>query len=123
VTDDKAASHSHTQGVAVTDGSSSNELQSGVPVSNLTGAKDPELDYFINTTENDSKVAVNINGGSGDADLYVQKGAAPSKTLHDCRPYQSGNNESCTVAVTGGDEVHIGLQAYSTFSGVTLDVK
>ncbi len=118
VTDDGGATGSNSVDVAVNDGN--NELQSGVPVSGLAGAKDEELDYFINTTADNQRVVVNISGGSGDADLYVKTGAVPSKTSYDCRPYVGGNNESCTVTVGTADSVHVKLIGYSAFSDVAL---
>ena len=62
-----------------------------------------------------------ISGGSGDADLYVRKGAAPTDSSYDCRPYRYGNSETCTVSVSSATDVHIGIKAYSTYSGVTLN--
>ncbi|WP_426756880.1 M57 family metalloprotease [Myxococcus sp. Y35] len=40
--------------------------------------------------------------GSGDPDLYVQFGAAPTETSYACRPYASGANESCVRTVPSG---------------------
>ena len=39
-----------------------------------------------------------MSGGSGDADLYTRFGSQPTTSSYDCRPYASGNNESCPVA-------------------------
>jgi hypothetical protein len=33
--------------------------------------------------------------GSGDADLYVRVGQAPSRQGYDCRPYKADSNETC----------------------------
>ena len=70
-----------------------------------------------------SQIEVTTSGGTGDADLYVNKGTAPTTSVYECRPYSTGNNESCTVAVSAGEVVHIGVRAYRNFSGVTLDVQ
>ncbi len=40
--------------------------------------------------------------GTGDPDLYVQFGAAPTTTSYACRPYQTGASETCTVTVPAG---------------------
>ncbi|MEK7703403.1 MAG: M57 family metalloprotease [Myxococcota bacterium] len=37
--------------------------------------------------------------GTGDPDLYVRFGAAPTTTSYDCRPYTSGAAESCNLTV------------------------
>jgi hypothetical protein len=64
-----------------------------------------------------------ISGGSGDADLYVKHGSAPTTANYDCRPYLNGNNESCEfnpTAATGS--YYVMIRAYSTYSGTTLTV-
>jgi serine protease len=63
---------------------------------------------------------VKIAGGSGDADLYVRFGSAPTDTTYACRPYLSGNTETCTISAPSTGTYYIRVKAYSTFSGVTL---
>lgn len=96
---------------------------SGFPKLNQSAAKGSWLRYEYQVMADNSKLIISSSGGSGDADLYVQKGSAPSTTLYDCRPYKQGNNESCSISVKTGDVVHIGLRAYQAFSGLTLDVR
>ncbi len=67
-----------------------------------------------------SKFTADISGGTGDADLYVRQGSAPTTSNYDCRPYKSGNNESCTINSPAAGDMHIGIRAYSAFSGVDL---
>ncbi|MFD2179571.1 pre-peptidase C-terminal domain-containing protein [Veronia pacifica] len=66
---------------------------------------------------------VKSSGGTGDADLYVRVNQSPTINTYDCRPYSSGNSESCDVTASEGDVVFIGLRAYRAFSDVTLDVE
>ncbi|MBZ4395848.1 M57 family metalloprotease [Myxococcus faecalis] len=40
--------------------------------------------------------------GTGDPDLYVRFGAAPTTTTYNCRPYLSGASESCNLTVPAG---------------------
>ena len=61
-----------------------------------------------------------IAGGTGDADMYVRLGAAPTTTSYNCRPYLSGNNETCTFAAPTAGTYYVRVRAYSAFSGVTL---
>lgn len=65
------------------------------------------------------QVTISISGGSGDCDLHVKKNGAVSTSSYDCRPYKSGNTESCTF--TGAGTYNILLNPYSSYSGVTLD--
>ena len=40
--------------------------------------------------------------GTGDPDLYVRFGAAPTLTSYDCRPYLDGAAETCNLTVPAG---------------------
>ena len=61
-----------------------------------------------------------MSGGSGDADLYVRRGSAPTTSTYDCRPYKSGNAESCSFDPAQAGTYHVMLVGYSAFSGVSL---
>src|SRR5690606_21965183 len=63
---------------------------------------------------------ISISGGTGDADLYVRAGSAPTTSRYNCRPYKTGNNETCTFTPGSNTTYYIKVRAYSTFSGVTL---
>ncbi|MDI1254432.1 pre-peptidase C-terminal domain-containing protein [Thermomonas sp.] len=65
-------------------------------------------------------VIFTISGGTGDADMYVRAGSAPTTSSYDCRPYASGNSETCTFTPTSATTYHIKVNAYAAFSGVTL---
>ncbi|WNG60755.1 peptidase M4 [Archangium gephyra] len=62
-----------------------------------------------------------ITGGTGDADMYVRIGSQPTSSSYNCRPYLSGNNETCRIASqTTTQRMHVMLNAYTTYSGVTI---
>ncbi len=61
-----------------------------------------------------------VMDGSGDADLYVRKGAAPTAASYDCRPYTGNSNEQCTIV--GPATVYVGINGYATSSTVNLKV-
>ncbi|MCK9537768.1 MAG: PPC domain-containing protein [Dokdonella sp.] len=63
-----------------------------------------------------------MSGGTGDGDMYVRFGSAPGTTsgTYDCRPYLSGNNESCNFAAPQAGTWYVTIRAYSAFSGVSL---
>lgn len=96
------------------------ELQPGVPATGLTAATDQILNYEIAIPTGASNLSISIEGGSGDADLYVRAGSTPSLTSYDCRPYLTGNNESCEFATPLNTTYFIQLRAYQSFSGVSL---
>ncbi|OOE82727.1 hypothetical protein BZG73_12730 [Salinivibrio siamensis] len=91
------------------------------PRTELSGQRS-SWQYFAYTAPQTGSATVRMYGGTGDADLYVQKGTKPDQNQYQCRPYTSGNSESCRVDVNAGDEVFIGIRGYRAFSGVTLDV-
>ena len=64
-----------------------------------------------------------VSGGSGDADLYVRKGSNPTSSAYACRPYLSGNNETCTLPAATGETWYVGLYAYRSYSAVTLTAR
>lgn len=84
----------------------------------LSGSANQELSYSVNAAA--GTLVVTINGGTGDADLYVRRGAAPTTSTYDCRPYVAGNNETCTLTVSTPGTYYIKVRGYSAFSGVTL---
>lgn len=77
--------------------------------------------YTLAVPTGATKLTITTSGGSGDGDLYLRLGAQPSTSTYDCRPYLNGNNETCTFTNPGAGTWHIGIRAYSTFSGVTMD--
>ncbi|ENY71340.1 elastase [Aeromonas diversa CDC 2478-85] len=97
-----------------------NVLQNGVPVTGLTGASGTQLNYTMTVPAGVSAVTFAISGGSGDADLYVKYGSAPTSTSYDCRPYKGGNAETCTMNAPKAGTWYVQVKGYSAFSGVTL---
>ncbi|BAJ02102.1 S8 family peptidase [Shewanella violacea] len=94
-------------------------LTNGVAVTGITGARGSEQAFKV-YVEAGSQLTISTTGGSGDADLYVKSGSAPTTVTYDCRPYKSGNTESCTFNVNQSGMYHIMLQGYSAFSGLSL---
>lgn len=101
-------------------GGGSGTLDNGVAETGLAGAQGEELAFTIDLPSGAANLVVSMSGGSGDADLYVRHGSAPTTATYDCRPYQSGNNESCSFASPAAGTWHVMLRGYSAFSGVSL---
>ena len=79
--------------------------------------------YTISVPSGMSSLVVRISGGSGDADLYVRRGAAPTTGSYNCRPYRNGNSETCTFNNPQSGTWHIGVRAYRTYSGVNVSAE
>ncbi len=95
-------------------------LANGQTVSNLSGATGSWQYFKITVPAGQTNLAINMSGGSGDADLYVKLGAQPTLTSYDYRPYLTGNNESVSVTNPGAGDWYIGIQGYAAYSGVSL---
>ncbi len=95
-----------------------NTLENGVAKTGL--ASSSELTYTMDVPAGSTNINVVMSGGTGDADMYVKFGSAPTDSSYDCRPYQGGNAESCTGMTQNGGKYYVRLKAYSAFSGVSL---
>ncbi|MFT5163376.1 MAG: serine protease [Alteromonadaceae bacterium] len=91
-------------------------LANGTAKTDLTSTT--ELMFTMEVPAGASDINFAMNGGTGDADMYVRLGSAPTDSAYDCRPYKSGNAESCT-GTTGGT-YYVRIKAYSAFGGVSL---
>lgn len=94
----------------------------GGTVSNLSATRNNWLHYTVTVPAGMRVLTASISGGTGDADLYVRRGARPTTTTFDCRPYLTGNNETCSFSNPAADVWHVSIRAHSNFSGVTLTV-
>lgn len=104
-------------------GSSGGGEAGGGSAENLSANRGQWLHYTIDVPAGMSTFTVTISGGSGDADLFVNYGSQPSASNWDCRPYKNGNNETCTFTNPQSGTWHLSLNAYRTFSGVTLNAQ
>jgi len=96
-------------------------LASGVPVSlasQSTGTVSPN--YTLVVPAGKTSAVFTISGGTGDADMYVRIGSAPTTTTYSCRPYLTGNNETCTFNAPAAGTYYVNVRAYAAYSGVSL---
>ncbi|MEM7218869.1 MAG: PKD domain-containing protein [Pseudomonadota bacterium] len=64
---------------------------------------------------------VDMNGGSGDADLYVRKDRKPSQSVYDCRPRLPDSEESCFFADPGAPATYfLFVRARSASSDIRI---
>ena len=97
------------------------ELVDGVSQGPLSSSVTGEwIDFYIDVPANTAQLDVNISGGSGDADLYVNFGSNPTTTSYDCRPYLAGNNESCSFTNPAAGRWYVRVRTYSAYSGVNI---
>jgi serine protease len=86
----------------------------------ISGAQGTDNRFTMVVPSGRTSLTFSISGGSGDADLYVLYGTAPTLTTYECRPFRSGNNETCTISNIRAGTYHVNVRAYRTYSNVTL---
>jgi serine protease len=95
-------------------------LSNGVPVTGLSATTGNSLNYTMVVPAGASNLRFVTSGGTGDMDMYVKFGSAPTDTSYDCRPYANGNAETCNIATAQAGTYYVRLKAYSSFSGVSV---
>jgi vibriolysin len=96
-------------------------LTNNVTVTGLSGAINSFTNYKITVPAGQTQLKITMSGGTGDADLYVKRGAQPTLTVYDYRPFLTGNNETVTVTNPVAGDWYISLNGYAAYSGVSLN--
>ena len=86
----------------------------------VSGASGSNQSFYIDVPAGASSLTITLAGGSGDADLYVRRGAAATTTSYDCNSTSGTNNEDCAFAAPAADRYHVLVYGYTAFSGATL---
>ncbi|MFC3552052.1 M4 family metallopeptidase [Lysobacter cavernae] len=120
VTDNGNASNTKTQSVTVGGGGGGGSLSNGVPVTGVSGAASSQQFWTLVVPAGASALKFVTSSGSGDADLYVKFGSAPTTSSYDCRSQGSSNAETCNIATAQAGTYHVMLLGYSAFSGLSL---
>lgn len=87
---------------------------------NLSGARNATLSGSFTVPAGTSSLTIVMSGGTGDADLYVRFGSAPTTSSYTCRPYKDGNDETCTFTNPQAGTWFVNVRGYTAFSGVSL---
>ncbi|MEP7097359.1 MAG: PPC domain-containing protein, partial [Dokdonella sp.] len=116
------ATNSKTSSVAVSGGGGGGGtvLSNGVAVTGLAASTGNQLSYTMVVPAGATGLSFVQSGGTGDSDMYVKFGSAPTLSSYDCRPYVNGNAETCNISTAQAGTYYIMLNAYATFSGVSL---
>lgn len=95
-------------------------LTNKVPEAGLTGVKGTKSYFLLDVPGTATKLEFKISGGIGDADLYIKYGSLPSESSYECRPRLDGNDEICSSNSPQAGTYYIMIQAYASFSDLTL---
>lgn len=95
-------------------------LSNGVPVPGLAAGTGLQLAFAMTVPAGATGLSFTTTTGSGDADMFVKFGAAPTTLVNDCQSTSPDATESCTFATPQAGTYFVNLQAFTAFSGVTL---
>lgn len=95
-------------------------LTKGVAVTGLSGATGSTRDYTLVVPAGATQLGFTLSGGTGDADLYVKRGAPATSSSNDCASESGSNAESCSFAAPTAATYHVRVQGYRAYSGASL---
>lgn len=95
-------------------------LQKAVAVESLSGSAGSEKLFSFSLNGAVENLSFSVSGGSGDADLYVRYGNAPSLSVYDCLSTEANNEESCIQTVVSAGTWYVMLYGSDDYSGVSL---
>jgi len=98
-------------------------LTNGVESAQYSGAAGAWTCYTLSVPSGKTSLVFNQTGKTGttgDADLYVRFGAQPTTSSYNCRPYLSGNSESCTISNPSAGTWYACSYGYSAYTAVTM---
>ncbi|MET0405892.1 MAG: M4 family metallopeptidase, partial [Cystobacter sp.] len=76
--------------------------------------------YTLDVPANAINLQFDLSGGSGDADMHVKFGSAPTTSSYDCRPYKAGNVENCKFDKPKTGTYYVRINGYREALGMTL---
>ena len=95
-------------------------LSNGVPVTGVSGDAGSERLWTLAVPAGATGLKFVTAGGSGDADLYVKFGSAPTTASYDCRSIGGTNAETCNIATAQAGTYYVLISGYSAYSGLSL---
>lgn len=101
-------------------GSTSNVLSNGVPVTGIALATGATRTYTIVVPAGRPSLTFNTSGGTGDADIYVQLGSAPTTSTYLKKSDGTTTAENISITSPAAGTYYLMIKAYATFSGVSL---
>jgi hypothetical protein len=77
--------------------------------------------FTITVPTGNTTLSVTTTGSTGDADLYVRFGQAPTiGVLLDCAPYTTSSTESCTFSPPTAGTYYVLVHAYAAYTNLSV---
>lgn len=102
-------------------GSGANALTKDTPVT-IAGATNSQTLYTFAVPANSKDVEFNLSGGTGDADMFVKFGSAPTTSAggFDCKSEESANTEKCSFPAAQTGTYHVMILGYDAYANAQL---
>lgn len=98
-------------------------LQNSVPVTGLAGALNSTTFFTFTIPAGATNLTVQTTGAAGntgDPDLYVRFGTAPTTATYDCRGFDTGPAGLCTFPSPTAGTWHVMIHGFSAYTGLNL---
>lgn len=95
-------------------------LSNGVPVTGISVATGASKMYTVTVPSGRTSLTIKTSGGTGDADLYVKLGSAPTTSSYTRASDNNGNTESISISSPTAGTYYVMVYGYSSASGVSL---
>ncbi|MCV2366102.1 M4 family metallopeptidase [Paucibacter sp. DJ1R-11] len=95
-------------------------LTKGVAKTGINLATNAKLTYTLVVPAGAKNLSFKLSGGTGDGDIYLKFGSAPTTTSYELKSDGSTNTETITVAAPKAGTYYLLLNAYSAVSGTSL---
>lgn len=92
----------------------------GVEQQDISGSANSTQYFRVEVPVSTSSLAIRMNVGIGDADLYVKQGQKPSVDSFDCRPYASSGDEECIFDTPTSGDWFIMVRGHESYKNVRL---
>jgi subtilisin family serine protease len=96
------------------------ELVVGTPRTGQAGVDESMRYYAVQVPTGATSLTIATSGGTGDSDMFVRYGNVPTFSQYDCRPYNTGNVESCQVINPLPGTYYVMLHAWNAYTGLTI---
>jgi len=95
-------------------------LENGVAKSPISGNLRSSTVYTFEVPNDATSASFILNGGTGDADMYVKFNGEPTTTSYDCRSWAGGNGEECVIESAQAGTYQVLLYGYAAYEGASL---
>jgi serine protease len=95
-------------------------LRNGVKHLIPTGTLGSSTRFQLVTFSDLTNLAFDLSGGTGNADLYVKLGSAPTTSDYDCRSISLTNAESCVIPSAANGVYHVLVRGKTAFTDVSV---